>query len=252
MMPRTNRNQFAFKIPIILIGVLMLNATAIGGHGECPDLVIKSPDVQYPWHPFEASLVLTDQQKAVIRDVRWTITKHNTTSDKRSVESVSNSLSVTTKAWDANEAGYIQWLVVGRVGDCISAGTSSSVVAPNPGTPVLIDEFGELPINDVRGRLDSAIAAMKERGRSEELVIFAEFEPKVAWNARRLKISRMLDHMVGFRKFEANRLTFVLSEGTHTSFRLQPVLPQHLDDYTGNGTITIPAERFNDFVRFLK
>ena len=250
MMPRTNRNQFAFKIPIILIGVLMLNATAIGGHGECPDLVIKSPDVQYPWHPFEASLVLTDQQKAVIRDVRWTITKHNTTSDKRSVESVSNSLSVTTKAWDANEAGYIQWLVVGRVGDCISAGTSSSVVAPNHGSPLLIDEFGELPVNDEKGRLDSAIKDMKERLNNQELVIFAEFPPKTPWKARRLRVKRMLDHMVGFRGFEASRITFVLSEGPHATFRLQPVPPQLLDVYTPSGTMTIPGERFNDFLKF--
>ena len=251
-MPRTDRQLSALKISIILMGALSLNGAAFGQPNECSDLVIKSPDAQYPWDPFEASLVLTDQQKAAIRDVRWTITKHNTTSSKREVESVKNSLSVKTKAWDANEAGYIQWLVVGRVGDCVLAGISSSVITPNPGTPLLIDEFGELPINDVKGRLDLAIAYMKERPRGEELVIFAEFQSKTAWIARRLRIKTILDHVVEFRKFDARRVTFIISEGMDTRFRLQPVLPQDLETYTGNGTMTIPAERFSDFVRFFK
>lgn len=251
-MPRTDRQQSALRISTILIGVLILSAAIVAQHDECSDLVIKSPDAQYPWTPFEASLVLTDQQKASIRDVRWTITKHNTTSDKREVESVKNSLSVKTKAWDANEAGYIQWLVVGRVGDCVSAGISSSVVAPNPGTPQLIDEFGELPINDVKGRLDLVLADMKERPADHELIIFAVFSPKTNWTIRRQKVKGMLDHMVGFRKFDARRITLVLSEDTRMSFRFQPVPNQLLDVYAGNGTMTIPAERFNDFVRFFK
>lgn len=232
---------------------MLLNTAAVfGQYDECSDLVIKAPDAQYPWHPFEASLVLTDQQKAIVRDVRWTITKHNTSSDKKEVESVKNSLSVRTKAWDANEGGYIQWLVVGRMGDCVSAGFSSSVVAPNPGTPLLIDEFGDLPINEVKGRLDLVLADMKERPADHELVLFADFSPKTTWTIRRQKVKGMLDHMIGFRKFDARRITLVLSEDTSMSFRFQPVPAQLLDVYAANGTMKIPAERFNDFDSFFK
>ena len=232
---------------------ILVSASIISGQQDsCSDLKINAPDGHFPWDPFEASLVLDERQRASIRDIRWTITKHNTTSKKREVETVRNAFSVETKAWDANEPGYIQWLVVGRVGDCVSAGFSSSTVLPNPGTPFIIDEFGELPVNDVKGRLDLAVAEMKERLADQELIIFAEFSPRTTWKTRRQKVRGMLDHMVTLRKFDARRLTFVLSEGTHTSFRLQPVPTQLLDIYTGYGTMTIPADRFDEFARFFK
>ena len=253
-MPRTNRQLSGLKIRNLLIGVSIL-ASAIAVHAQqdgCSDLNIKSPDGQFPWHPFEATLVLSEQQRSVIRDIRWTITKHNTSSNKREVETVRNALSVKTRAWDANEPGYIQWLVVGRVGDCVSAGISSSIVTPNPGTPVLIDEFGDLPANDQKGRLDLAMAEMTGRLGKQELIIFADFPPTTTWKARRLKVNSILEHMVGFRKVDASRITFILSEGMRTSFRLQPVPTDLVDMYTSNESLVIPGERFNDFVKFFK
>ena len=235
------------------MGVLSLNAGVFGQPNECPDLVIKSPDAQFPWDPFEASLVLTDQQKVIIRDVRWTITKHNTASDKREVESVRNSLSVKTKAWDTNEAGYIQWLVVGSVGDCVSAGSSWSVVSPNPGSPALIDEFGNLSHNDERGRLDIAIAEMLKNSR-QELLIFARFHPGVSGRSRAARVQRMFDHMVTLRKFDPTRVTFLISENLITSFVLQRVPRDRIDEHRSRepDALMIPAEQLKDFARLFK
>ncbi|MEQ1762896.1 MAG: hypothetical protein ABL984_07120 [Pyrinomonadaceae bacterium] len=253
-MSRINQHLSGSKIRNLIVGVsILVSALTVSAQQDgCSDLNIKSTDGQFPWHPFEASLVLTEQQRAVIRDIRWTITKHNTSSNKREVETVRNALSVETRAWDANEPGYIQWLVVGRVGDCVSAGISSSTVYPNPGSPLLIDEFGNLPENDQKGRLDLALAEVTGRHRNEELIIFADFPATTSWKARRVKVKSMLDHMVGFRKFDASRITFVLSEGTRTNFRLQPVPPDLVDVHSPSGSLVIPGERFNDFVKFFK
>lgn len=235
-----------------MIGVLLLVSSARGQEDVCSDLNIKASDGHFPWYPFEASLVLTEQQKGLIRDVRWTITKHNTTSNKKEVESVKDALSVETRAWNANEPGYITWLVVARLGDCISGGVTSSMVVPNPGTPYLIDEFGELPANDEKGRLDLAVAEMNSRNRNEELIIFAEFRAKTSWKNRRLKVKAILDRIVDVRGFDPSRVTLVLTEGAHTSFRFQPVPQELVVAYTGNGSMTIPGERFNDFSKLFR
>ena len=251
-MLRTKGQLSRLKIRNLLITVLILVSAIIGQQDGCSDLNIKSTDGHWPWLPFEASLVLTEQQRSLIRDVRWSITKHNTSTNKKEFQSVANALSVVAKAWDANEPGYITWLVVARLGDCVSAGVSSSTVLPNPGTPVLLDQFGELPGGDEKGRLDIAIAEMIARHRDEELFVFAEFSARTAWKARRLKLKRMLDHMVGVRRFDAKRITFVISEGAETRIRLQPVSQQQIEAIAPNGSMTIPGERFSDFVNFFK
>jgi hypothetical protein len=253
-MPRVNRYLNGLKIPVVLVGVaLLLSISAHAQPASCGDLEIEAPDGQFPWDPFKASLVLAERQRAEIRDVRWTITKHNSTSNKREVETVKDALSVETKAWDANEPGQIYWLVVARQGECISAGSSWSLVSPNPGSPLILDEFGNLSHNDERGRLDLAIAEMLNNSR-QELLIFARFHPGVSGRSRAARVQRMFDHMVTFRKFDPTRITFLVSENPTTSFVLQRVPHDFIDAHrsTEPNALMIPAEQLKDFTKLFK
>jgi len=237
---------------VILASTILGSALIVNGQKateECPLLTIDAPTAQYPWHKFKASLELTDKQRADIRDVRWTITKHNTTSGTKVIETIADALSVEVKVWDANESGLINYLVAARLGSCVTAGVESSIVTANPGTPVLIDEFGDLSHNDERGRLDTALAYTAGH-KDFELIISAYFAPRTTGKSRRLRVKRILDYMVGYRRFDSSRVTLSISEGPDMRFRLQPVPRDRVEIYTSIGDIVIPAERFNDFERF--
>ena len=238
---------------ILALTILGSVLTVIGQKDaeDCPVLKIDAPSGRLPWNEFKASLDLTEKQRAEIRDVRWTITKHNTALDTKEVETIRDALSVEVKAWNANQAGYITYLVVARLGECISAGVETSVVTPNPGTPYVIDEFSRLRHIDERGRLDAALADMEER-KDFELIIFAYFAPRTTWKERRLRVKRILDHLIGYRRFDSSRVTLAISEGPDIRFRLQPVPRNSVSIYASLGDLVIPAERFDDFERFFK
>ncbi|MBK9152733.1 MAG: hypothetical protein IPM25_00615 [Chloracidobacterium sp.] len=93
--------------------------------------------------------------------------------------------------------------------DCPRTDSETGGVAPNP-QPVLIDEFGKLPNDDIRGRLDLFFAELSNNPNNQGYIINYGDDRDVA--AR----ERLITNHIAFRNFDRSRITLVRG-GTHES-----------------------------------
>ncbi|MGD9588050.1 MAG: hypothetical protein AB7Q37_06825 [Pyrinomonadaceae bacterium] len=93
--------------------------------------------------------------------------------------------------------------------DCPRTDSETGGVAPNP-QPVLIDEFGKLPNDDIRGRLDLFFAELSNNPNNQGYIINYGDDRDVA--AR----ERLINNHIAFRNFDRSRITLVRG-GTHES-----------------------------------
>jgi len=75
-------------------------------------------------------------------------------------------------------------------------------VAPNP-EPVLVDEFGAMPNDDIRGRLDLFFAELSNNPNNQGYIINYGTPAQVATR------ERLIRNHITFRKFDASRITLV-------------------------------------------
>ena len=113
--------------------------------------------------------------------------------------------------------------VDGLATGCPYSASANLAVVPEPHIGV-IDEWGELPNDDQRGRLDLFFAELSHNPNQKGLIII--YSKNKAVERRRLKL--YLNH-ARFRKFDKGLLTFCLMVVGQTTTKLYRLTPAFLD-----------------------
>jgi hypothetical protein len=93
--------------------------------------------------------------------------------------------------------------------NCPRSDSETGGVAPLP-QPVQIDEFGVMPADDIRGRLDTFFAELANNPNNQGYIIIYGTDREIA--AR----ERLITNHIAFRNFDRSRITIVRG-GTHES-----------------------------------
>ncbi len=114
------------------------------------------------------------------------------------------SITVATTREMANSSvtATVELGATGLCPECPRSASETGGVAPNP-TAVQIDEFGKLPNDDIRGRLDSFFAELANNPNNQGYIINYGTDRDIAARERLI-----LNHMT-FRSFDRNRVTLV-------------------------------------------
>ncbi|MEO5860423.1 MAG: hypothetical protein ABIR33_15920 [Pyrinomonadaceae bacterium] len=102
---------------------------------------------------------------------------------------------------------------------CPTTASETGGVAPNPDS-VLVDEFGAMPNDDVRGRLDLFFAELSNNPNNQGYIINYGTPAQIATR------EKLIRNHIAFRKFDASRITLVNGgEGAGQNTRLYRVPP---------------------------
>lgn len=101
---------------------------------------------------------------------------------------------------------------------CPTSDSATNGVAPNP-DPVLVDEFGKMPNDDIRGRLDLFFAELSNNPNNQGYIINYGSPREVA--AR----ERLITNHINFRKFDRSRITMVNGGAGEQNTKLYRVPP---------------------------
>lgn len=85
---------------------------------------------------------------------------------------------------------------------CTTTASETGGVAPNP-DPVMVDEFGALPNDDIRGRLDLFFAELSNNPNNQGYIINYGTPAQVATR------ERLIRNHIAFRRFDPSRITLV-------------------------------------------
>jgi len=181
------------------------------------------------------------------------IVKENSRSRKVEIEKFKNADTVEVVAWKTNDSGSITAaLTIPPSASCTVEREKavSIIITENIGSPFYLDEFGQLPSNDEKGRLDY-IAGEMGKNPDNELIIFVFFPERETASVKLGTIRRFTSHLSGLRKFPINRITFAVGTAEHFSARFQSV-PQNVADSYASTFLPIKAERFTEYERLFK
>lgn len=81
-------------------------------------------------------------------------------------------------------------------------GSETGGIAPNP-DPVLVDEFGKMPNDDIRGRLDLFFAELSNNPNNQGYIINYGTPKEIT------ALERLITNHINFRKFDRSRITMV-------------------------------------------
>jgi len=232
-----------FLIAIVSISSAQTTAT------RCPELKVFAPDHVYPGHLIRISAETLMKEPA---KSNWLVVKENFESKKVDIERFSDVQSLEIQTWTTHENGSITAIAsLGLSPQCEKERLASVTVnvVVNPGTPLILDEFGNLRWADKKGRMDYVVSEMEKRPE-QELMIFLNF-PKSYKGARKLEVIRgFFNHISVYRKFPAYRITFLVEDSDYFSARFQPT-PQNLV-HIHPGYFEIKAESLRDYERLFK
>ena len=85
---------------------------------------------------------------------------------------------------------------------CQKSASETAPVAPKP-EAVLVDEFGKLPNDDIRGRLDTFFTELSNNPNNQGYIINYGSDKEIA--AR----ERLITNHIAFRNFDRSRITLV-------------------------------------------
>lgn len=152
------------------------------------------------------------------------ITTYNWTVDRGTIESGQGTPSITVRTSAADAGQNVRATVtVGPVMPDCGCTTEASEQAPVQAAPepVLVDEFGVLPNDDIRGRLDTFFAELQNNPNNQGYIINYGTDREIA--AR----ERLITNHINFRQFDRSRITLVrggdTGEGARTKlYRIPP------------------------------
>lgn len=182
---------------------------------ECPSLTVSGPSgITNPGDAmtFTANVSGGTQQSVTYN---WTVSAGTITSGQGTP-----SISVDTTGL----AGQSVTATVNIGGTDASCGCRTDAsetggVAPNPDS-VLVDEFGAMPNDDIRGRLDLFFAELSNNPNNQGYIINYGTPAQIATR------EKLIRNHIAFRKFDASRITLVNGgEGTGVSTKLYRVPP---------------------------
>lgn len=230
--------------------VLFLPLITNGQVSGCPKLSISGPDTVMPYGKFQVSAKIDPEQ--LTRDVNWLIIKENYHTKLIEIKEFEKRDELSIPVWDSNDDGLITLVSTVTFSPACEVKTAHRVyVTANPGSPLIIDEYGKINWNDERGRLDIVIAEMKNRP-NQELLIYMYFRKGEGGTVRRQRISRILRHLTQFRKFDSNRITFLISTENSTKIIFQPVPFDLVDNYASESFLRIPAQKLGQYQQLFK
>ena len=219
------KHSYLFLAIILLFG-LRLNAQD-SPSGECPRLEVIGPSrIMIPGEP--ATFVLQSEQdfpESFRYD--WAVENGTVLSGQgtRAVEITSMMYGSTVRA-----SATVKGLPAG----CPNTASDTAGVMQHLDHEVL-DEWGEMPNNDQRGRLDLFFAELSQYPHHKGLIVL--YSKTRAVEKRRLNL--YLDH-ARFRKFDLSRLVFCMMVVGQTNTKIYR-LPPELRDEIEPGCKLIPA-----------
>jgi hypothetical protein len=122
------------------------------------------------------------------------------------IESGQGTPSITVRTTPELAGGNVTATVnIGGTDPACNCTTSASETAgvTAPPQPTEVDTFGVLPADEVRGRLDAFFSALANDPTAQGYII--TYGPARAVTAR----ERLIRNHIGFRNFDASRITFV-------------------------------------------
>jgi hypothetical protein len=129
----------------------------------------------------------------------WTVSPASAT-----IESGQGTQSITVRAPSDGTTNVEATVTVGLDVDCDCPKTASaSGPVATPEGPVLVDEFGKLPNDDIRGRLDSFFTELSNNPTNQGYIINYGTDREIA--AR----ERLITNHIAFRNFDRSRITLV-------------------------------------------
>jgi PKD-like domain len=183
---------------------------------ECPNLEVIGP--RWIMSPKEsATFVLQSAQDfPEAYKYEWSVDNGTITNGQgtRIVDVIAHGYGVNVKATVS---------VSGLQKGCSNTASETVGVEPEPHIGV-IDEWGEMPNDDQRGRLDLFFAELSNNPTHKGLIII--YSKNKAVERRRLKL--YLDH-ARFRRFDKSQLTFCLMVVGQTSTKLYRLRSDFLD-----------------------
>jgi hypothetical protein len=112
--------------------------------------------------------------------------------------------SITVTAPSDGTTNVTATVEIGLDVDCACTKTASETApVATPEGPVLVDEFGKLPNDDIRGRLDSFFTELSNNPNNQGYIINYGTDKEIA--AR----ERLITNHIAFRNFDRSRITLV-------------------------------------------
>ncbi len=227
------------KIAILTLILVCIAAVTIGAQeqkGSCPKIIVEAPetimgnDITFNVSAkFEgASLPTTNFDWTVVRD-GGTTTLVSRPSIKLETGRPKDSELIFTIAQPSDLL-------------CKGFGVSKTLVVPNVGSPLVIDQYQAVRWADERPRLDNAAMQMKDMPDSE-LIIHVAFAASDRNASKREYLKRLVDYLFSRWKMEANRITFAISTTTdRRTTKLQPVRSSLMTEFPFFDALVVRAE----------
>lgn len=236
----------------ILTSFLVLATFPVFGQNaaeKCDEIELIAPERSFPWNQVSIKAVVS---KAPVKG-DWLIVKENFQAKATKIEKIRNTESVDLIAWQSNDSGSITAIItVAPSAQCRTEryATATVVLTENPGSPLILDEFGNISERDQKARLD-VVADFMEKSSTDELLIFMSFRNSDIPADRMRTIKRFIAHLSGLRKLPTDRITFLIEEAGHLSIKFQPV-PQDLVEVYTSSYLEIKAEKLSEYERLFK
>ncbi|MBX3267927.1 MAG: hypothetical protein KF831_14610 [Acidobacteria bacterium] len=236
----------------ILTSFLVLATFPVFGQNveeKCDEIELIAPERSFPWNQVSIKAVVS---KAPVKG-DWLIVKENFQTKATKIEKIRNTESVDLIAWQSNDSGSITAIItVPPTKQCRAEryATATVVLTENPGTPLILDEFGIINERDQKARLD-LVADFMEKSPKDELLIFMSFRRSDVSAKRMRTIRSFVEHLSELRKLPKDRITFLIEEAETFSVRFQP-FPQNLASVYTSTHLEIKAERLDEYERLFK
>ena|SRR5687768_9964950 len=115
---------------------------------------------------------------------------------------------------------------------CKNVASNTARVAPAGVDPVLIDEYGKLPKNDERGRLDTFLSELADNPNNIGLV-WLMIRPGERYGANNRRVQFILNHL-RYRKFKQARIWFILENASNSVTKFYRYPQDVIDVFAGD------------------
>ncbi len=222
----------AIDIRVRSLACLALWYACISASAQCPSLTVIGPrGLTNPGDEVEFRAAVLGDGSAL--RFAWTVTKGKITRG-----SGTSKITVATGPEDEFSSIDATVTVDGFPEGCKNTAFETAVLS-GPTDPVLIDEFSNLPRNEVRGRLDSFLSELVSNPSNIGLVVL-RVKSEEGYDSKNARLQFIVSHLK-YRKFDKSRIWFSLEKSSEPRTTVYRYPEDVMDIFIGDNPVCKPC-----------
>jgi hypothetical protein len=186
-----------------LISILVFSFSAFAQAEVCPKIEVTGGGVVQPEAPMNFSVVLKSEVELSAFKYKWKISAGTITKGQNS-----SSITVDTTGLADGTAVTATVEIKGLPENCLNTASESGAVYGIVDIFPLIDEFGNLPRNEMRARIDAFFLTLGSSPKDQAYIVNYGTDKEVS--AR----EKLIRNHIALRKYDATRIIFVREGAT--------------------------------------